>query len=194
MKDVQGECQHCRELFNFAADAIGTTADCPHCGQPTELMLAQPPETPSPLRSKGLIYLIVALIIVIAGGLGIRKALIRAKEMTGEGSGHPPAAQATAKPVSPFAAQGFEVSLVTLESEAGTKVVYAQGTISNTSREQRFGVKVEVDLFDATGKWIAATSDYRSVLEAGAQWKFRALVTEGKAVSAKVSKITESKK
>jgi hypothetical protein len=49
-----------------------------------------------------------------------------------------------------------------------------------------------LDLFDQNGNKLAAqASDYVQQLEPRKTWPFRALVLDGKAVSAKVAKITE---
>ena len=59
---------------------------------------------------------------------------------------------------------------------------------------QRFGVKVEVELYDAAGVKVGVASDYQKVVEAGAEWVYRALVVETKAASAKVITVNESVK
>ena len=97
------------------------------------------------------------------------------------------------KPTDPFAADGFRVSAVTLEITPGTRLVHAEGSIVNTTHRQRFGVKVELDLFDPGGKWVANASDYQGVIEPNAEWKFSALVVEPKAASAKIVAMKETK-
>ena len=96
------------------------------------------------------------------------------------------------KPTDPFATQNLRVSAITLETIPGTKIVHARGSIVNTATQQRFGVKVELDLFDASGEWVANSSDYTGVIEPNAEWKFSAPVVEKNAASAKVAAIKES--
>jgi hypothetical protein len=78
-----------------------------------------------------------------------------------------------------------------LEKTAGTSLVCAVGTVNNPTKRQRFGVKVELALLDAVGQKLGTATDYRQVLEPGGQWRFKALVVDSKAVSAKVESIKE---
>lgn len=192
-KDIRGECQHCGGQFDFPADQAGLTGNCPHCGQPTELLLATPPEVESPIRSKAKVFIVVAVVIGVAGLIGAQLALKRVKRMVGQDE--PPAVVAALppQPTGPFAAQYFHVSPVTLESASGSKLIYARGAITNTANQQRFGVRVELDLFDSTGQRVGTASDYTSVIEPAAEWKFRALMVDAKATSAKLAAIKETK-
>ena len=190
-KDILGECQHCGRQFRFPAERAGLTGDCPHCGQPTELLLATPPEAESPGARKATVFIIVAVVILAGGLIGATLALKRAQRLVTKPAVAAPVT--ISQPSDPFTAQGFRVSPVTLERQAGSKLVYAQGTIVNTTNRQRFGVKVELDLFDAEGKRIASAADYVGVIEPNAEWKFRALVLEAKAASAKIAAIKETK-
>jgi len=192
-KDIRGECQHCGGQFDFSAEQVGLTGNCPHCGQPTELLLAVPPEVESPTRTKAVVFIAVAVVIGVGGWIGAQLAIKRAKRMVGQEA--PPAAVATPppKPIGPFAAQNFQVSSVTLESASGSRLVYARGAITNTANQQRFGVKVELDLFDTNGQRVGGASDYTGVIEPDAEWKFRAMVVDAKAASAKIAAIKETK-
>lgn len=192
-KDIRGECQHCGGQFDFPAEQAGLTGNCPHCGQPTELLLATPPDVESPARTKAVVFIVIAVVIGVGGLIGAQLAIKRAKRMVGQEA--PPASVAAqpSKPAGPFAAQNFQVSPVTLESAPGSNLVYARGAITNTASQQRFGVKVELDLFDAGGQRLGTASDYTGVIEPDAEWKFRALVVETKAASAKIAAIKETK-
>lgn len=70
-------------------------------------------------------------------------------------------------------------------------MVYAAGTVKNSSNRKRFGVKVELALLDRAGQKLGTATDYRQVLEPGGQWRFKALVVDSKAVSAKLESIKE---
>ena len=191
-KNLSGECQHCGGAFEFPVESAGLTGECPHCGQPTELLLATPPEEKSPAQTKAILYTVVAIVILIGGLIGAIIALKRAQRLVRQ----PQTTQTETtapKPPDPFAAQEFRVSAVTLETTPGTKIVHARGSIFNTTKQQRFGVKVELDLFDASGKWVANSSDYTGVIEPNAEWKFSAPVVEAKAASAKIAAIKETK-
>lgn len=192
-KDIRGECQHCGGQFDFPADQAGLTGNCPHCGQPTEFLLATPPDVASPARTKAIVFIVIAVVIGVGGLIGTQLAIKRAKRMVGQGEPPAPVVAQPPKPTGPFAAQNFQVSPVTLENAPGSKLVYARGAITNTVKQQRFGVKVDLDLFDTNGVRIGGASDYTGVIEPEAEWKFRAMVVDAKATSAKVAAIKETK-
>jgi hypothetical protein len=77
-KNLRGECSQCGGPFEFAADLIGTTVDCPHCGKPTELMLAAPPEEKSVWR-KAVTRAVIAILVLLLGLAGSLIALKRAQ-------------------------------------------------------------------------------------------------------------------
>ena len=85
---------------------------------------------------------------------------------------------------------------ITLETDirgAKGELIHARGTVQNLANQQRFGVKVELELLDAAGKTLATTSDYVSVFEPKSDWNFHAPVTDPKTVSARVTEIIETK-
>lgn len=86
---------------------------------------------------------------------------------------------------------GFVVSAVELEKATGTSLVYAIGTVKNNTDHKKFGVKVQLDLFDKAGQKIGAATDYQQVMETNSTWRFKALVVDSKAASAKVTSIKE---
>jgi len=199
-KQLKGECQHCGGHIEFLADQIGMIVPCPHCGQETELMLAQPPEQ-SDVPRRAIIWTAVAVIIL---GLGLAGAVIalRRAQRWAEQQKHQAGAKAvdaSAQPNAPptpedtnAATQGeIAASAVTLEKAPGTSLVYAFGTITNTFSRQRFGLKVELELLDGSGKRIGTATDYKQVLEPGAQWQFKALVVDSKATTARIASIKE---
>jgi hypothetical protein len=86
---------------------------------------------------------------------------------------------------------GLTASPVSLEKQGDGRLVYAVGTVRNTSNRERFGVKVDLDVLNNDGDKIGSATDYTQVLEPGKEWKFRALVTDRKAVKAKLAEIKE---
>lgn len=90
-KHLKGECRACGAQFEFAAEAVGTIADCPHCGAPTELMLAPPPWQPA-VPIKTVVYAVIAVLILIGGLVASIIALKRAERMR---SRNPPPTTAT---------------------------------------------------------------------------------------------------
>jgi hypothetical protein len=85
----------------------------------------------------------------------------------------------------------LKVGPITLEKAKGSSLVYAVGVMRNDSGHQRFGVNLELELADARGNKAGTAKDYRAVLEPRQEWRFRALVLDSKAVSAKVAAIRE---
>src|SRR2546421_12721644 len=77
-KYLKGECQSCGGRIEFPAEAIGTSVDCPHCGQPTELLLAAPAESPHSPR-KAIAWTIIAIVILCLGLAAALAALKRAQ-------------------------------------------------------------------------------------------------------------------
>ncbi len=80
---------------------------------------------------------------------------------------------------------------MTLEKAKSGSLYYAIGTVKNQSDHQRFGVKVEIEFTDAKGRPAGKSADYTQVIEPRKEWRFRALVLDAKAVSAKVVGIKE---
>lgn len=197
-KYLKGECQHCHGHIEFPAESAGLTIDCPHCGKQTELLLALPEDEPTIPRAT-IIYTVVAVIILGAGLAGAIVALKMAQHKVAHNKNEV-VAQAPVTPTNtvtnsddPIAQAGFRVSTVTIEKTPGTSLRHAVGTLTNTSDRQRFGVKIQFDLFDDSGQKIDATKDYQQVIEPKGEWKFHAAVMTSKATAAKVTSITEEK-
>src|SRR5581483_8550407 len=77
-------------------------------------------------------------------------------------------------------------SPVELQKAGQGSLVYAVGVLHNTTDQQKFGVKVEIDLFDAHGAKVGVATDYTQTIDAGAQWHFHALVVATGAAKAKI--------
>jgi lysine biosynthesis protein LysW len=198
-KYLKGECQHCGGHLEFLADHIGMVVTCPHCGQETELLLLQPPEVPS-IPRRALIWTGFAVVVLCLGLVGALMALKRAERwaanqkhqtidtITSESSTNaPPVSQES----NSAAQDGLLTSAVSLDQAKDTSLVYAVGTVKNNSSRQRFGLRVVLELDDPTGQKIGAASDYRQVLEPGAEWQFKALVLDSKTKSARITSIRE---
>ncbi len=194
IKYLKGECQHCAGPIEFRAETAGMTADCPHCGQPTELLLAVPPESESPAQTKAILYTIIAVAILVGGLIGTVVLLKRAERLSARQKATlaKTNAQTSPKPADLFAQAGFSVTPVTLEKSPSGSIVHAVGKVHNRTSRQRFGVRVELELLDSTGGKVGEAKDYQSTLEPNAEWQFRALVVEKRAVAAKVLAIKEA--
>ena len=88
---------------------------------------------------------------------------------------------------------GFGVSAIKLDKTEGSSLVYATGKIRNLTSNRRFGVKVELSLFDTNNNLVGQAKDYQPLLEPGAEWHFKAMVMESKAASAKLNSILEDR-
>ena len=98
---------------------------------------------------------------------------------------------ATAFTKAPKSIGDLKVGPITLEKSKGSSLVYAVGVLRNDSAHQRFGVSLELELTDARGNKAGTAKDYRAVLEPRQEWRFRALVLDSKAVSARVAAVRE---
>ena len=78
-----------------------------------------------------------------------------------------------------------------LEKAKSGSLVYAVGVLKNDSDHQRYGVRVEFELVDATGKTVGKASDYKDVIEPRKEWRYRALVLTKKAASARLVSVNE---
>jgi hypothetical protein len=192
IKNLRGECQHCGGAIEFHAEHTGSTAECPHCGQQTELFLAPPPDEPSPVPKKAIVFTVVAILILAGGLVAANIALKRAKRLQTQRQATQVEPAKPAAAADPFATQGFRVSPVAVEQGQGSSLVYVVGTITNASNRQRFGVKVELELFAADGSKLGVASDYQKVLEPNAAWKFRALAVDKRTAMAKIAAIKEA--
>jgi hypothetical protein len=196
-KPLKGDCQHCGQPLEFLADHIGTVAPCPHCGQETELLLAAPPEEPT-IPRRAIIWTGIAAVILVLGFVGALLALKRAQrwaqtqKLQTTAAPVPASAPAdTQEPAGVAIPDGLTVSRVSLEQTPGTSLVYAVGSLRNDSARQRFGLKIELQVDGADGQKLGTATDYRPVLDPGAQWQFKALVVVPAAKSAKITSIRE---
>lgn len=89
-KFLTGQCNKCGGTLEFPAEAVETTADCPHCGEPTELMLATPAEERAvPVRT--IVYTVITILILVGGLVAVIIALKRAERMSERKSSTPAA-------------------------------------------------------------------------------------------------------
>jgi hypothetical protein len=199
-KYFKGACSHCRGHIEFPVEATGMTTDCPHCGKPTELLLPAPPDEPTVPR-RTIIWTLIT-VLILAGGLGgVLLGLKRTEKWAASKKKSSAATNATTAASSaatgpsqasnPWAEMSFAASPIHLEKTPGNSLVYAVGTINNLTNRQRFGVKVELELLNASGEKVGTARDYQQVIEPNEKWQFRALVTDSKATEAKVSAIKE---
>ena len=191
-KFLHGECQQCGGHLEFPADSAGTSAECPHCNQQTELLLSTGETIPTKAPVKSIVFLALACLILVGGLVGAMLALKRAQRMT---TNHPAPQQITTNiaPTLPFASQEFSSSAVRIEKDPGSSLVRAIGSIMNLSTRRRFGVRIEIEMKDESGRVLAPTKDYSATIEPGATWNYKAVILTKGAVSGRVAAITEEK-
>ena len=100
-------------------------------------------------------------------------------------TGSPPVSTAS------ISTNDFNVAGITLEKAKESNFVYVIGSVKNETDRQRFGVRVDLDLFDQAGVKVGRSSDYRQTLGPKADWHFKALVLQSNAASATLASIKE---
>lgn len=207
-KYLKCACEKCGGHIEFPVEAVGTTVDCPHCGQRTDLVLETEPAPDFAARWRRWLLVVVGIcclgVIILEAGLYYFKHKVNtlstapAKSKNGETAGSPvspaPAetqAVAEAVPKPPKALSDLKVGEIQLQKTKDSSLVYAVGTIKNESDYQRFGVKIELDLLDTRDMKVGTAQDYIQVLEPRREWQFHALIISPKAVKATVAAIKE---
>ena len=92
----------------------------------------------------------------------------------------------------PKSPDDLKIGNVEIEQPKGSGLRYAVGRLKNDSDHARYGITLELTLFDKSNQPLTTkASDYVQMLEPRKEWRFRALVVDSKAVSAKVSLVRE---
>jgi hypothetical protein len=196
MKFLKCACSSCGGRIEFPADAIGSPVTCPHCGTETELVLPEPdvvPNSPS-RRIKWAIVGVCILVVGLAGGiiaLNMAKKLVPSERSSRDLASNRVVAPAISAPEARTHTNDFTSSEVQIEWQPGSTLGYASGTIVNLRAAQRFGVTVRLDVFNAADGKVGTAQDYREVIEPNAEWRFRALLLNTNAASARVSSVQE---
>ncbi len=84
-----------------------------------------------------------------------------------------------------------QVALDQPKGAKGSRLVYVTGLLKNDSEQQRLGVRVELDMLDASGAKVGTATDYRQTIDPRATWQFRAIVTDRRATAAKLVNVKE---
>jgi hypothetical protein len=143
-------------------------------------------------------FLIAA--VVVAAGVGVFLYLQHPKNLTPEPappvqSKPTPTAVAPPKPVAPEPPpdpwHGLTAGTITLEKASEGNLVYAIGKLHNASDHERFGVKVVLDVFNASGDKLGTATDYTQSIDPGKEWRFKALITDRDAATAKLTAVKE---
>jgi hypothetical protein len=154
---------------------------------------------------------VAGVVILIVGVVGVAGALFLAKRLakksrgadsesvvfarTIKGSGTVTNLTSTPVPArnARFAQKfdGFSVSEIKIQSTAASTLVYAVGTLTNETDKPRFGVTVELGLFNAANTRLGSARDYKDTIEPHGEWTFRALLTQKSVASARLSSVRE---
>lgn len=206
-------CQHCGGHIEFPVEGAGQKITCPHCNWPTVLSLPHvaPVEIGGGRATRKRVYLTFAIAAVVLAGAAVGvyfylQSLNSQQESATANEPNPPissnavaSAPAPAPTTNPAPKHkppadpwhGLQASKVTLEKSENSSLVYAIGTLTNDSPRQRFGVKVEIEVFDSHRNKLGSATDYTEVIEPSNQWKFRALVTAKSATGVKLTSVKE---
>lgn len=168
--------------------------ECPHCHFTTPLPAAPNPKAPK--RPPAAAVALVMIILVAAIGYGTWRTHLAPPPSAEAAPSAPSPAANRASAVAPVPTvkvwNGLQGGAVTLKKGSEGNLEYAVGELANVSGQQKFGVKVVVDLFDGAGAKIGSATDYASSIDAGKTWKFRALVAQRGAVRAELTEVTEN--
>lgn len=196
-------CQSCGGHIEFPASAAGAKVACPHCHFDTVLQappVIAPPAPKSSARSQPLLIPVTVVLLAIATTAAWylnRQPQVLAPNLPAQTNAPPAAIVARsaqpkpAPPPPPDLWHGLMPGTVTLEKAENGNLVYAVGVLRNESTRQRYGVKVQLELFDDNGAKVGTTTDYTQFILPGKEWRFRALVVEHRTARAELTKVTE---
>jgi hypothetical protein len=178
------ECPHCHGLVEMPVPAEAPQEmGCPHCGA----LLPSHEASSRKLSAKTVAMLIGALVLAAAVGLFVAITLKKGKK-----TAEVPAVPVVEAPrEASLATNEFTVTGLKVENQGSLR--YVRGTIRNDRAEQRFGVRIRLELLDTNDSRVGAASDYRATVQSNEVWQFRALVVEPRAVSATLGSIEEER-
>jgi len=197
-------CKNCGGHIEFPTEGAGATVTCPHCNWPTVLVADPPSKIVSvggglETRQRIIRLFIVAAIAAAAAGTGvfwyfakIHRSAESSPVAVNQMKSNPPAPKVIVHVPPPDPWHGLMAGPVALEKVGEGNLVYAVGTISNATDHQRFGVKVDLDVFDDANQKLGTATDYTPSIDPAKLWKFKALVTDRTAARAKITSVKEN--
>jgi hypothetical protein len=201
-------CPHCGEQTQLRSNTKPAPADA--VPRVADEVVADSPLPPRKALNVGLVAgLVCVLLALSAAGIFLLKrtppnpAVNATPDKPGEARNNSPALTSSRGPAdrptpaetaalkSPKSLSDLKVGDIQLEKAKGSSLVYVVGTLDNDSDYQRFGIRIRLDLLSGEEAKLGTAQDYKDILEPRKSWKFRALVTDSKAVAAKLATITE---
>jgi hypothetical protein len=185
--------------------------ECPHCRWSTVLVGGTPVEPvpigggPETWKKIFRAFFIAAFVVIAAGAAAYwywqvpkdhatplaDSSITDDQSQSNEVVPKPTVPVVAAPVVPPDPWHGLVAGPISLEKATDGHLVYAVGKLRNTSDHQRFGVKVELDVFNAENEKVGTATDYAQTIDPGKEWKFKALVTDRSAKTAKLTAVTE---
>lgn len=207
-KYAKCSCTNCGGHIEFPSEGAGRTIPCPHCHFPTllELPVERVPIGGGPAARRQIFrsFFIATAIVILAGaGLWWRVYKRQHAAAPAPAANQPANGAPTASPGSPLAPvvvkpkpppdpwHGLMAGPVKIEKSADGRLIYAVGQLHNASDHERFGVKVELDVFNADNEKVGTATDYAPSIDVGKDWKFRAMIIDRTARKAKLISVKE---
>jgi hypothetical protein len=198
-------CQNCGGHIEFPGEGAGRTVPCPHCNGSTVLTVDAYGATAPVGGSTGAWKKIFLALLIAATVVAADMAIVYWNHVKNNPSPAPPPSAAgqpglTSKPAAPVPIvlvappdpwHGLMAGPITLEQAGDGRLVYAVGKLRNASDHQRFGVKVELDVFNAAHDKVGTATDYTPSIDPDKEWRFRALVTDRDAATAQLTAVKE---
>ena len=192
-------CQSCGGHIEFPVSAANAIVNCPHCGVQTTLVADIPlSNAPAADKRSQPLFLIAAVVLVLFLGLAlviVTFHLQKRPNIVSVSKQASPAVESSTQSAAPVPAEDaqsdFIVGKISLQKTEGSGLVYAIGSLKNILKRQRFGVKVELNLFNEQDQNIGTASDYAAVIEPGKEWQFKALLAQPGTVKATIADIKE---
>jgi DNA-directed RNA polymerase subunit RPC12/RpoP len=180
---VQIDCGNCAGAVEAPRASAGTTVACPHCS--AEILI--------PPRSRALeLWSVLAVVLIVGGAFGYVQMRNKPKPPVAVAAAPAPTNAPPPAAAKPKSLEDLKVGRIEIDQPKGSGLRYAVGTLKNESDYPRYGITVELALFDQRGQELSKKApDYLQMLQPRKEWRFRALVLDSKAVSAKVASIRE---
>ncbi len=184
----QMTCTHCHGLIEVPHSAQGTSVECPLC----QAQVVIPDRKVRKRLPMYVVWLLIGVAVVAVGTQVFWGKLKKDKKGSTSSFAVTTNAAVAIVEAKPKSRDDLQVSAIGVDDPKGGGLRYATGTIKNDSDHPRYGITIELTLIDKNGQALSTkASDYVQMLEPRKEWRFRALVLESKATSARLASIRE---